>query len=462
MTMVAPMSAPGTGVAAEASRSEASRSEPGDTPAPMPAPPRRPGPRNRTALRLWRRLLSAGSGEVAELRGWERVINWHNPQLPPYQRYSVRRFVKLPARAAREAVADVRRFGDEVTAEGGVSRARQLWQLWWLKVRHGLGPQAYLDFRLYRPDRWRRAGEYVALPEFARVMRHLIAHAPDTDAWMLRDKRRFDAWCREHDFPTVSTLVEWQDGEVVDSSLAGGVLPQRDLFSKPADSTGGYGTSRWLYDGRGGYVGADGRARRPDELYAELAQLSQTLPRRYGRMSRRILLQRHLYNHPSLAPFTRGALSTVRIVTYRFPDAAPQLLFGACRMPIGDAPADNFHYGGVVAPVDPTGALLGPAIRRRGAVIVDVERHPDTGAEIAGFRLPFWDEAVALVLRAHGTLRRVTVVGWDVALTEDGPLLVEGNMISDPDIAQAPTGVPLGATPLVRCLNAHLRACFGL
>lgn len=188
--------------------------------------------------------------------------------------------------------------------------------------------------------------------------------------------------------------------------------------------------------------------------------MSRTLPAKYGMQSRRILLQQCLRNHRALLPLTPGGLCTVRLQTYRWPGGQPELLFAAYKMPVGDAPADNFHYGGIVAPVDVTTGRLGPAIHRRGKLIAGIERHPDLGTRIEGHEIPFWAEARQLVLRAHAAVPRIAAVGWDVAVLDDGPVLVEGNSLPNPDIAQAPSGVPLGATPFVRCLNAHLRECF--
>jgi hypothetical protein len=54
--------------------------------------------------------------------------------------------------------------------------------------------------------------------------------------------------------------------------------------------------------------------------------------------------------------------------------------------------------------------------------------------------------------------RGLPLVGWDIAITDDGPVLIEGNMASNPDIAQAPTGIPLSDTPFPAAIDAHMRA----
>ena len=407
-------------------------------------------------LRLWRRILSAGRGDMAEFRGWDRLITWQKHTTTRERWLAAKRFLKLPARAARQSLADVRKFGQPVATEAGVPRSRQFVQLWWLRVRHGLDAQAYIDYQLYRPERWRQAGEYMGEKEFFRIGPY-IRDRVATDQWeVLFDKRLFAAWCREHALPTAPTLMEIEDGQVTHSVVPDGSLPECDLFSKPSDGTGGKHAHRWLYDGTGGYLAVDGRTRGPAELLEELATISRTVPR-----SRRILLQRCLRNHPALLPLTPGALCTVRIQTYRWPRGEAQLLFATYKMPVGTAAADNFHFGGVIAPIDPATGRLQKGLRKRNKVLVPAERHPDTGAPIEGHQIPCWDEAVRLALRAHDAVPRMAAVGWDIAVTEDGPVLIEGNSMPNPSLGQEPTGVPLSRTPFVRCLNAYLRELFG-
>ncbi|HEU4630923.1 MAG TPA: sugar-transfer associated ATP-grasp domain-containing protein [Gemmatimonadaceae bacterium] len=425
----------------------------------------------RLGLRLWHRLLTPGwlrPTPAARLRGWERVLRWRAAHTRAQRRRLLERAAWTPVRAWRQAGEAVAAFGAEVQAVSGVPPRGQRRQLWWLAVKRGLNTQSYLDFQLYRPDRRARASAYLQELEHTRVARWLSRQRDDGLAETFRGKARFSEWCRAHGLPGVPVLLEFDHGELVASRLPGdpaSSLPRGDLFSKPNDATGGHGTERWRYvsdHGDGGWMARDGRIRSAAALLEELARTSLTLPLRDFRRSRRMLLQPCLRNHRDLLPLTPGALCTLRILTFRMPGERARVLLAAYRMAVGDAPADNFHFGGIITSVDLATGRLGVALRRQGHVLVPVERHPDTGTPIGGFPLPCWQQAVSLAERALDAAPGLPAVGWDVAITDDGPVLVEGNLASNPDIAQAPTGIPLSDTPYPAALEAHLRECLGL
>jgi hypothetical protein len=54
--------------------------------------------------------------------------------------------------------------------------------------------------------------------------------------------------------------------------------------------------------------------------------------------------------------------------------------------------------------------------------------HPESGKKIMGNSIPFWNEAVQMVLDSSEVLRKeLPYIGWDVIITEDGPKIIEGN-----------------------------------
>ena len=213
-------------------------------------------------------------------------------------------------------------------------------------------------------------------------------------------------------------------------------MPARDLFSKPAAGQGGAGAARWVWDGAG-YVGEDGERFAPADLVARLQALSRERPH---------VLQPRFMNVPDLDALSPGTLSTVRVITVRAPGRDPEHVGSFLRMATKDGPVDNFHQGGLAAPVDAETGRLGSAVRMDLRLAAqDYDRHPATGDAIAGARVPQWEEVLALSLEAHRTLTDVSVVGWDAAVTTDGVALVEANTAPDARFQQ--TGArPLGAT----------------
>ena len=83
--------------------------------------------------------------------------------------------------------------------------------------------------------------------------------------------------------------------------------------------------------------------------------------------------------------------------------------------------------------------------------------HPDTGAAIEGRAVPLWGEAKALAIAAHREFNDRIAIGWDVAILDDGPILVEGNGNPDLDILQRFMRVGLRDHRFADLLAYHLR-----
>jgi len=406
----------------------------------------------------------ATAAELAELRRWAEWVRCERERVPRAGlRGAVaaarRRWRELPAGARR----NVERYGTRVAESESIPLRQQFADLRRLGVEYGMRPVAYYRYQLYRPERRGLWARFVDLPQGEHLLLHL--YRAGYGAWRhdIDDKRRFAAWCAERNYPGVVTLAEVG---AAGAAVSPDALPAADLFTKPVSGQGGDGGRRWHCVGAGpegplyAEVGAavDGVRGEPVTAAGLLAALAEQSAAAGGP----ILVQRVVRNHDALQSLTTGALATARLTTYRMPDGPPTVLAGTFRMPTGRSAVDNFHAGGLAAPVDPATGRLGAAIT---LAIADVGTahavHPDTGGAIVGTELPGWTAAVALVVDAHAALGpEAPVVGWDVALAPEGPVLVEANPTPCTVILQRTSGVPLGDTPYVRCLLAHLRRAF--
>jgi hypothetical protein len=167
-------------------------------------------------------------------------------------------------------------------------------------------------------------------------------------------------------------------------------------------------------------------------------------------------------NHPDIADLSTGALATVRAVTCRNERGEFEVTNASFRMGQGRTSiVDNFHAGGIVAKIDLRTGEVGPATD--GAMALGpgrgwCDRHPDTGGQIAGRRLPFWQETLDLARRAHTlAFSDHVIIGWDIALLSDGPCLVEGNKGPDLDLVQKSHREPVGNARLGELLAFNLR-----
>jgi hypothetical protein len=64
---------------------------------------------------------------------------------------------------------------------------------------------------------------------------------------------------------------------------------------------------------------------------------------------------------------------------------------------------------------------------QRNGSPVEHQAHPETGAPITGEEIPGWQHFMARVLELCEALHFLDYIGWDIAITEDGFQIIEGN-----------------------------------
>lgn len=139
-----------------------------------------------------------------------------------------------------------------------------------------------------------------------------------------------------------------------------------------------------------------------------------------------LLVEEAVWQHPDVAALHPESLNTLRLVTMRGTDGQSRYVAGMQRMGTGEMFLDNLSQGGLAVGIEPAGVLRKWGYtedpRKKG-----VSAHPDTGIVFEGRRIPFWRECVDLVCRAHEGFPCIHSVGWDVAVTSVGPVLIEAN-----------------------------------
>lgn len=150
----------------------------------------------------------------------------------------------------------------------------------------------------------------------------------------------------------------------------------------------------------------------------------------------RYLAEEFVQSCKELAAFHPSSLNTLRVITFRNGDRF-EVFGGGLRVGNNGLFVDNAHGGGIFCEIDPeSGKIITDGLDEYSNSYVT---HPMTGVPFKGMQIPRWKEVVELCKEASKELPCLRVVGWDVAILEDGTLeLIEGNHSPGMNIVQAP------------------------
>jgi len=308
----------------------------------------------------------------------------------------------------------------------------------WAAIRHNILPSEYFAYGLWQPERRIKVDDYLYSNECARLFKVLNRPSQPNP---IDDKQEFHDLCRAHAIPTPSVLAAFAPtGKLVD--FASGGPPKHDLFVKA--STGGSRAERFQWRGTD-FESNRGRRIKPDDLAGYLVGRART-------EHLTLLVQPVLSNHSDLHVPSNGALATARVVTGRSIASIVTGIFGI--MYYGRADEITSHTN-CVALIDlATGRLMpSPPQDWPGVSMYQYRRFDSNDA----CTLPDWDAALQYVKLAHQACPNFVFVGWDVAFTPHGPMILEGNINWDAATYQTLRGEPLGYTKFAKILAERLR-----
>lgn len=191
-------------------------------------------------------------------------------------------------------------------------------------------------------------------------------------------------------------------------------LKNNDEFMiKPIDGLGGFGVKKMKRDD----------IKDIDIFYDELINENR-------------FIEGFIKQHKKMNKLCPTCVNTLRVMTYGA-NGKSDILFAALRVGDGHHDVDNFHAGGLGVLVDiKTGKLVGCGIDKN---VRTYRVHPLTKVKFDKFIIPNWNKVKSTVLSAALVSNDIHVVAWDVAITEDGCEIIEGNRRGGFDIVQVPS-----------------------
>ena len=185
-----------------------------------------------------------------------------------------------------------------------------------------------------------------------------------------------------------------------------------------------------------------GRGKGVKKIHIEGGQTNiegKTLSELFDEYRADYLVQSVIKQHKDMNALNPSSINTIRIVTYRH-GMQVDAVYTVIRIGREGMNVDNESAGGISAIIKPNGTIGKYAY---GAPGVDKVEKTDSGVLLDGYQVPSYDEAIELVKQSHFHLPYFNLIGWDIAIEEDGtPIMIELNL--NPDLSQSANGPAFG------------------
>ena len=137
------------------------------------------------------------------------------------------------------------------------------------------------------------------------------------------------------------------------------------------------------------------------------------------------VIEELVHNHDTLSKFSASSLNVIRIITLRLPEGV-EVICSLLRCNIDGGFVDDFSPGIYECPIDIDEGIIIKGIRDNVNLEKYSAMHP-FGFDVMGIKIPYWKETLDMMKNAALTLDNVLFIPWDVAISQDGPLIIEGN-----------------------------------
>lgn len=288
-----------------------------------------------------------------------------------------------------------------VHAESGKNRLMLFFSMVFCMFRYGIGYLDYMTFGFAYIKKDKRK-TFMTMDDNLNLARRL--NNPEANRFFV-NKLCFNNTFKEY---LKRDFVDLNQGfEAFESFCRGKAC----FFAKEPSSFGGLGVMKVYLEGRN-----------LKELYRELTD------------KKLFLAEEAILQHPEMNKLCERSVNTVRIVTLLSDKGNPNFVYALIRVGSGKNDVDNVTSGGMYTLLSPCGEITHPLFCDK--TVSYYSEHPYNGFPFMGFRVPYFAEAVELCKKAALVEKRMRYVGWDVAITPTGPVLVEGNNLPGYDMCQ--------------------------
>lgn len=270
---------------------------------------------------------------------------------------------------------------------------------------------------------------YLDYPKFSKIREKLNQGNFDYSyIALLRDKFIFHQYLKSLNIPTPQILVLLINGKIkyqINKSICSieDLLNEDiDSFCKKVDGECADGVFKLTIKNRIIYIGGE-------EVSMEtfLSKIQNGI----------YIIQQKITQHPLIDKINSSSVNTIRLTTILNTHTQEAEFFSATlRVGTKKSFVDNWAVGGLLVNIKDNGTLDKYGYYKPGFG-GKVTLHPTSEVIFENYQIPFFKESVQVALDLHNMLYGIHSIGWDIAITENGPMFIEGNDNWELSVTQA-------------------------
>lgn len=190
------------------------------------------------------------------------------------------------------------------------------------------------------------------------------------------------------------------------------VIKHPIFFAKASNEKGGYGVKR-----------VDSSKYEINDLYNDLVNDSYTI------------LEEPIVQHEEMNKLSKNSVNSIRVGTVVDNEGKVHVMYAVLRLSVDGKFVDNASQGGYWVKLSEDGYITKPLYRYNPTEEI-IYKNPYNNLDYIGVKIPLFDEVKDLAIKAASEYKKIKYIGWDIAITKSGPVLIEGNDYPGVDIIQ--------------------------
>ncbi len=306
----------------------------------------------------------------------------------------------------------VSKKGSQIRTESDISKLKLIYDMFMINILYQIDPFIYCRYKLYLKGNRKNIHKYIFRTDLPYFHDYINREICDNYRKLIADKQVFSEEMKKLNIPAVKTIFITDHNSEIETFFR-----EEDIFCKPicgSQSRNAFEIKYFIKENKYEIHPIIGhKIIEKDKITAFLKQIIK---------SEKLLIQESLKDHPSLSEINDSdEITTIRIITAEFKDKQIKPIYMQLEVPLETKHEKTFRQFYKIYPLD----LVTFDVAEEWKLKTKVNY--ETDIIIANDIRKMISKSIEYCLKTHKKLLKLKSVAFDLALTPDGPVMIEAN-----------------------------------